>query len=176
MITIMPGSEFYSFRLKKLLMGVTIVSTLFLPLFFILLSRLNQSVFFANNKHYSLLYTNIFTLLSVFLGAQFLAKIPVGSVFRVYLLAICALIMVTLIIRFWFSLSEYMIAAGGLWGTILSMNIKFGAQVLWPIIFSTLLAGVIATLCLYLEKDKAKELIFGFGFGVLIMTLVLLFT
>lgn len=83
-----------------------------------------------------------------------------------------ALITVTILgltfVTFFWKMSAHMTGVGGLLGVVLMLGIKFPTfEVLYPLLLSILLAGVIGSSRLYLHAHRPMEVYVGFIYGFL---------
>jgi hypothetical protein len=172
---IIPGVEMFSNKLKLVILCVMFLSTCIIPLIFIMLGKLNRSWNKDSKYYFDRIMPYLFTIMGAYLGSQFLGKLPIPGIFRIFLLGICFSIIVATLIAFKWKLSDYMLALGGLWGTLLALNFKFGMNLLWLIIIVILISGIVGSSHIYLEKDSPRQLYLGFLTGMVCMFLTIVF-
>jgi len=171
----MPGVEYFSFKLKLVILGVIFLSTCFIPVLFISLGNLNRAWNKVPNQYIDRVMPYLFIIMSAFLGSQFLGKLPIPGIFRIFLLGICITMIASSLIAFKWRVSDYMLALGGLWGAFLAFNFKFGMDLLWLIIGLILLSGVVGSSRIYLEKNSPWQVYVGFLAGMICMFIVVAF-
>jgi hypothetical protein len=171
----MPGVEYFSFKLKLVILGVIFLSTCFIPLLFISLGNLNRVWNNAPNQYFDRVMPYLFIIMCAFLGSQFLGKLPIPGIFRIFLLGICITMIASTLIAFKWKVSDYMLALGGMWGALLAFNLKFGMDLLWLIIGLILLSGVVGSSRIYLEKNSPRQVYVGFLAGMICMFIVVAF-
>jgi hypothetical protein len=108
----------------------------------------------------------LFTALSAFFGSQLLGKLPVPGIFRVFLLAICLIMVIATLLSFKWKVSEHLLALGGFLGSLLALNFKYGMNVFWLIVVAVLVSGIVGTSRLYLEKESQTQVYAGFFIGL----------
>ena len=171
----LPGVELFSTKLKLVIISVVFLSTCIIPLIFILLGRLNRGWNKDSERYFDRVMPYLFTIMGAYLGSQFMAKLPIPGIFRIFLLGICSMVIVAAIIAFKWKLSDYLLALGGLLGTLIALNFKFGMNLLWLIIIVVLVSGIVSSSHIYLEKDSPRQLYTGFLTGLFGMFFTLLF-
>ncbi|HNW49493.1 MAG TPA: hypothetical protein PKH79_00340 [Prolixibacteraceae bacterium] len=162
-----PGVEFFSAKLKFLLLGVVFVSTCFIPFVFIALGHLNKIWDKESARVFDRVMPNFFAALSCFLGSQFLGKLPVPGIFRIYLLGFCFLMIISTLVTIKWKLSDFTLSLGGLWGALLALNFKYGMDILWLIIIVVLVTGLVASSSLYTGKESPRQVYGGFLTGTI---------
>jgi membrane-associated phospholipid phosphatase len=171
----MPGVEYFSFKLKLVILGVIFLSTCFIPLLFISLGNLNRAWNKGSNQYFDRVMPYLFIIMSTFLGSQFLGKLPIPGIFRIFLLGICITMIASSLIAFKWRVSDHTLALGGMWGAFLAFNFKFGMDLLWLIIGLILLSGVVGSSRIYLEKNSPPQVYAGFLAGMICMFIVVAF-
>jgi hypothetical protein len=170
-----PGVEFYSVKLKIIFLAAIVLSSCLIPFLYFLLSNLNRKILHEKGGRNSNVLFYLFTCLSYFLGAQFLGRLPVSGVFRAMLIGGCFILLVISLISFKWKIAEHTIALGGLWGTLIALNFRYGMDVIWLLILVSLIAGIVGTSRVYLERNSPTEVYAGFAVGVAGMLCFLLF-
>lgn len=170
-----PGVDYFSFKLKTVLVAVMFLSTCFIPLTFIALGNIHKGWKVESNHYFDRAMPYIFTGLSAFLGSQFLGKLPIPGIFRALLLGICILMIVSIIAAIKWKIAEHTLALGGLWGTLLALNFKFGMNLIWLVVVVILVSGVVGTSRIYLEKDSPCRVYSSYLTGMVCMFLILTF-
>jgi membrane-associated phospholipid phosphatase len=110
--------------------------------------------------------TSLYYLLTVYFLYQKIELDPV--LWQALSLITIAIIGLTGITFFW-KMSAHMTGAGGLLGVVLVLGFKFQTfQVLYPLVGSILLVGLIGSSRLYLDAHKPLEIYGGMVFGFLV--------
>jgi membrane-associated phospholipid phosphatase len=164
-----PVVEFYSDKIKAIIIGVVFVSTCLLPGLFIMLTSLNSEIIKLNTFHQEKIIPYIFIAFSTFLGAQFLGKLPLLGIFKFLLIGSAVVAIALTIITIMWKISSHTTAVGALFGTLLALNLKYSMNFLWIIIAILLISGAIASSQIYLEKHTPSQVYAGFGLGLLCM-------
>lgn len=171
----LPGLQYYSPKIKAILTGIIVISTCILPLLFILL------ISFTSNVKRDLLQTKdrllpyLFSAFSVFLGAQLLGKLPVPGIFRLYLLGLVLILISLFTITLKWKISGHTAALGGVLGTFLALLFKYRMELLWIIVIVIILAGIVATARLLLNKHTPSQIYAGFFLSLIIMYFTIYF-
>lgn len=168
-----PGVEYFSLKLKLILLGVIFLSTCFIPFAFIALGNLNRGLNKDSKKYFDRVMPYIFIIMGSFLGSQFLGKLPIPGIFRILLLGICFTMILSTVIAFKWKFSDYLLALGGLWGTLLALNFKFGMNLSWTIVGVILVSGFVGSSRIFLEKDSPNQVYGGFLTGLLSMFFII---
>ena len=162
-----PGVDFFSTRLKFVIVGVVLLSSCIIPLTFILLINLNRTGEKGMTLFFDNVMPNILFALCTFLGSQFLGRLPIPGIFSVYLLGFCILMIISVVISYKWKISEFTMTLGGLLGILIALNFKYGMNILWLIIGIVLISGVVGSSRIYMEKDSQHQVYSGFLTGVL---------
>ena len=162
-----PGVEFYTFKIKAIILGVVFVSTFALPGLFMLLTSMNPEILKLNNLHQERIFPYIFIAFSTFLGAQFLGKLPLPGIFKLLLIGSSIVIIIMTIITTKWKISGHTAALGALLGTLMALSFKYSMDFLGIIITILLISGVVASARIYLEKHNPAQVYAGFGLGFL---------
>lgn len=171
----LPGIENYSTKVKLLLLGIVFISTCLLPLIFLLVASLSPGINRDMMHHRDRILPFIFSAFSIFMGAQLIGKLPIPSVFRVFLLGASMLLIVLFVVTLKWKISGHGAGVGGLVGALCALTFKYGIDLTWPIIASILISGAVGTSRIYLHKHTPAQVYAGFSAGLLIMYLVIYF-
>ena len=164
-----PGVEFYSFRLKMVLLAVVVFSSCLLPLLYSLISALNHRLLKTEGNKNNKVMLSLFTALSLFVGAQFLSKLPVAGVFRILLFGACLLTILLFLISFRWNISEHTFSLGGLWGALIALNFRYGMDLVPALLLISIIAGITASAKIFLEHHSDAEIYTGFVTGASVM-------
>jgi hypothetical protein len=170
-----PGVELFSTKLKMVILCVIFLATCIIPFIFIMLGKLNRGWNKDSNNYFDRIMPYLFTIMGAYLGSQFLGKLPIPGIFRIFLLGICFTIIVATLIAFKWKLSDYMMALGGFLGALLALNFKFGMNLLWTIVVVILISGIVGSSHIYLGKDSPRQIYAGFLTGLVCMFFTIVF-
>ena len=174
LMTIIPGVENYSFRLKTVIMGIVVLSSCLIPLFYLLLSDLNHKILKQERNKSSGLLFKLFSCISIFLGAQFLARIPVLGDFRIILLGLCLILIISILVSFKWNMSEHLLVLGSILGAVISLNFRYGVNILWMAVGVCIISGLVGSSLVYTQKNTPAGVYSGFLTGACIMFSILL--
>lgn len=162
------------FEAKKILFylvfaGTFVIPICFLPLYFYLKVATNINM---NGRE------RILPLLITFLCYVFtlymMRKVPVAFINR-FILASAICIFLNLLITFKWQISSHLIGVGGLVGLILTMALRYGANIFYMLIFVVAVFGLVAFARLKLNLHTPSQIYSGFSLGLFVVTLVLFF-
>lgn len=171
----LPGIEYYSFKLKALLLSIVLISTCVLPVLFILIASLSPSVNRDMMHHKDRIMPFIFTAFSIFMGAQLIGRLPIPDVFRIFLLGSSLVLIILFFVTLKWKISGHGAGVGGLVGTLLAVTFKYGIDLKWYIIGAIIIAGAVGSSRIYLHKHTPAQVYAGFGVSVLCMYLTIYF-
>lgn len=176
---LLMNSGFYftmlSFEAKKFIMIIVVLSTLVLPLtgigLMMLVTRFKLNLDKASDRIIPLLNTALF----YYLGFYFLGKLPVYPIYRIMLISSVLTIAVLLFITIRWKISAHLAAIGGLIGVFLALSLRLHFNGSMLICLLLLVAGVVGTSRIILEKHRPLQVYAGFILGFLINFLVIQF-
>lgn len=164
-----PAVEYYPLKLKFILLAIVVCSTCLIPLLYLFISNLNHKLFKEKKLDNSKILFYLFYCLSVFFGAQLLGRLPISGLFKLFLLGTSFVMLMNFLITFKWDISEHISLIGGLWGTLIALNFRYGLDIVWVVILISLLAGVIGASRIYLEHHNPAQVYSGFALGALLM-------
>lgn len=100
-----------------------------------------------------------------------LDRISLSPIFNLFILGMASLSVVSMLIIIVKDISLYMVAAGALLGVFISLQLTLGINLIFFIILSLLLGGLIGFSRLYLERHKPHDIYIGFITGTAVMML-----
>jgi membrane-associated phospholipid phosphatase len=168
-----PGTEYYTIKVRNILFMVYLISTCVLPLLFIAVLLLNKEKQRNLDNRTDRIVPYMFTAFSIFMGSQLVGKLPVPGIFRIFLLGISILVVLSLIITLRWKISGHASALGGLLGVLLGLNFSYGMNFLWVIIAVVIVSGLVGTSRVYLHKHTPSQVYAGFLMGLACMFSVL---
>lgn len=175
MLYYIPGTAIFGPRLRLILYGIVLITSCLLPLLFFLILKFNfgQGQQYKRNNERILSY--FFTAFSIFLGAQLLAKLPLPSLFRIYLTGTSLILILLFFLSLKWKVSNHAAGIGLITGTALALTFRFGIDLSVPIIVSILVAGVVASSRIYLERQSLPGVLSGYLISCLFIYFTLLF-
>ena len=176
MLMVLPGTKLYPMQLKLVIMGIVMLTTVILPLIFILVYSMIKGTDMFLNKASDRLVPFLFTAICYFLGAQAFGQIPaVPSVFRTFLLAsVVVIVVLTLVSSFW-KISGHGACVGGLLGSVLAIVFRYGLELNYLIMGLIVVSGMVGASRIILRKHTPAQVYTGFSLGVLTLFLSVLF-
>jgi hypothetical protein len=168
-MTYIPAVEYYPLKLKLILLAIVICSTCLIPLLYLFISKLNQRIFNEKKLDNSKILFYLFYCLSVFFGAQLLGRLPVSGLFKLFLLGTSFVMLMNFLITFKWDISEHISVIGGLWGTLIALNFRYGIDIVWVVILISIIAGIIGASRIYLEHHTPAQVYSGFAMGAMLM-------
>ncbi len=178
LMVFIPGTEFYSSKLKLIIYLITFLSTCVIPLLFILILSLNPSFDRAMEHHSDRIIPYLFTAFSTFLGAQLIGKLPLPhpNVFRLFLLGTSFILIILLVVTWFWKISGHASGVGGLLGASLAMTFRFGIDITWIIAVLFVISGAVGTSRVYLKKHTPAQVYAGFSMSIAVMFSLVYFT
>ncbi|MFV0522364.1 MAG: hypothetical protein ACK5MI_08080 [Mangrovibacterium sp.] len=154
-----------------------VITTLFLPLVSILLMQLFIHRKLNLHDRKDRIYPLFFTIMSYFIGAYLLRHLPVSSIYS-QLLIVCALIVCAIqLINLRWKISAHMAGIGGFLGIFFGICGVIAWNVFMLAAVFIILAGLIGTSRLLLERHTPAQVYVGFilGFSFPLIHLLLIF-
>lgn len=165
---IVPEATSIPESLKSRLFYLIALSTLVIPMitiFGLKLSGTLKSIHMAELKDRGVPFTvtSIYYILTVYLLYQQSQLDPI--LWQVLGIITLSIVVLTIITFFW-KMSAHMTGMGGLIAAVVVLGLKFTTfQPLYPLLISVMLAGLVASVRLYLEAHKPLEIYVGLLFG-----------
>jgi hypothetical protein len=172
-------SSLFSFgiplRLKFVLIGVTLLTTLLFPLAITLLLlriKVISSVFMEKREErvYPILAVAVFYYITYYL----LRGVHVATIFSFYMLGATLLAVCSLVISFYSKISLHMIAMGSLIGLFVGLTLNFGLNFNLQILAGILLSGVVGYARLKSNAHQPAEIYSGFLMGALVISFLVI--
>ncbi|MGQ8337613.1 phosphatase PAP2 family protein [Sunxiuqinia sp. A32] len=117
----------------------------------------------------------LFSSVYYFLGYYFLGKAPVYPVYRIFLISTILIIVLLMLISMKWKISNHMAGIGGLTGAILALSFRMGINTSLLIGVLIIIAGLVGTSRLHLNKHNALQIYAGYFLGFAVNYLVLIF-
>jgi len=173
------NSDFYfsilPWNVKKYMILVVFLSTCVLPAMSVLILSLNPKFNLNMEKNTDRVLSLIITSVSYYLGYLLLKRLPVFPVYNVLLIG-AVLVQIALIpISMRWKISAHAAAIGGLFGSIFGLAFRLQENPVLLLSLLILVAGLVASSRLILEKHTQSQVYAGFFTGFVILTLVITF-
>lgn len=165
----------FSWEVKRFVLIVVFFTTSLLPVLTIALMALNPKYGVDLENKVTRILPLLFSAIYYFVGYYLLNKLPVYSVFKVFLLASILVIITLLLISFIWKISSHMAGIGGLFGTVLALAFRMGVNPLLIIVGIILITGLVGTSRMLLEKHNLPQVLGGFALGFSVLYLVIYF-
>jgi membrane-associated phospholipid phosphatase len=127
------------------------------------------------DKHTDRIVPLAFTSVYYYLGYFLIGKIYIYPVFKVFLIASVLVIIALLLISFKWKISNHLAAIGGFTGTIIALSYRMGMNPVMIIISTIIVAGLVGSARIYLEKHSLPQVLAGFALGLIVLYLAVLF-
>lgn len=173
---LLSSSGFYfsllPWSMKRYLLMVVVGSTCLLPAIGLGILSLNpkpEREVRSSDRILPLLFSGIF----YYLGYMLLEKVPVFPVFNLFIIAAILVQMALIVTSLRWNLSIHAAAIGALIGGIMGISFRLQENPVLILSFLILVAGMIGTARLILQKHTPGEIYAGFLIGFLILNLVI---
>jgi len=154
---------------------VVFLSTCVLPAISILILSLNPKFDLNMEKNTDRVLSLIISSVSYYLGYLLLKRLPVFPVYNVLLIGAVLVQIALLPISMRWKISMHTAAIGGLVGGILGLSFRLQENPVQLLSMLILVAGLVATSRLILQKHTESQVYAGFLTGFLILMLVITF-
>jgi len=173
------NSDFYfsilPWNVKRYMLLVVFMSTCVLPAISILILSLSPKFDLNMEKNTDRVLPLFISSISYYLGYLLLKRLPVFPVYNVLLIG-SVLVQIALIpISMRWKISAHAAAIGGLVGGILGLSFRLQENPVYLLSLLILVAGLVATSRLILEKHTQSQVYAGFLTGFWILSLVITF-
>jgi hypothetical protein len=169
MVIIFSAPTLYSyipFAIKKLLLLIVLVNNVLLPLsilpFFI---RWNIISSWTISERRERIIPLILTTILYSVTTIIIFRFPVSAFLKSYILAASFLSLLVTVINFWWKISLHSVGAGALIAIVLILSFKMYTPLLWYLIPSIIVGGLLLTSRLQLNLHNPQQVWFGFLTG-----------
>jgi hypothetical protein len=160
---------------KKLVIFIVLINNVLLPLSLIPFFMHNNLIrsWFMNERSDRIIPLIISTIL-YFVTTYIIFRFQVPHMLKYFFLAIACLSLIATLINFWWKVSLYSIGAGAILALVLVLSFKMYTPLLWYLIPSILVAGLILSTRLQLDLHNPGQVWAGFltgflGFAAIVM-------
>ena len=160
---------------KKLVIFIVLINNVLLPLSLIPFLMHNNLIrsWFMNERSDRTIPLIISTIL-YFVTTYIIFRFHVPNFLKLFFLAIACLSFTSAIINFWWRISLYSIGAGTILALVLVLSFKMYTPLLWYLIPSILVAGLILSARLQLNRHNPGQVWAGFLTGFLGFTAIVM--
>ena len=162
---------------KKLIIFIVLINNVLLPLSLIPFFMHNNLIrsWFMNERSDRIIPLIICTIL-YFLTTYIIYRFQVPNLLKLFFLATACLSLTATLINFWWKISLYAIGAGAIIALVMVLSFKMYTPLLWYLIPSILVAGLILSARLQLNLHNPGQVWAGFltgflGFAAIVMLL-----
>jgi hypothetical protein len=162
-------------RIMKFVLLIVFLSTGVMPALSIgilaLNPRFDRSMSKSTDRIMPLMVTSVF----YYMGYIVLKRIPIFPIYNFILIASILVQIVLLIVSFRWKISAHAAAIGSLLGTFFTLSFRTGANPVRILVLLVLIAGLVGSSRLILEKHTSAQVYASFFLGVTIMLAVFSF-
>lgn len=162
-------------RIMKFILLIVFLSTGVMPALSIgilaLNPRFDRSMSKSTDRIMPLLVTSIF----YYMGYMVLKRIPIFPIYNFILIASILVQIALLIVSFRWKISAHSAATGSLVGAFFTLSFRMDSNPVWILVLLVLVAGLVGSSRLILEKHTSAQVYAGFLTGLTIMTLAFVF-
>ncbi len=163
-------------KLKFIILGIIVLITILIPLFFTYLFLLKGIIQTEKmeNKHERIL-PYLISCVFFYLCYHILRQLPIPQTYEMFMLGATFIILISFIINFFWLISIHMAAIGGITGLLAGLYYQQGIDTLCLLSVFILLSGLLGTARLSLNAHKPVQVYTGFMAGFSIMFVIILF-
>ena len=155
---------------------LTIFSTTFLlPGIVFLLMSTSPEFDLRMEKRKDRVFPLMITIISYYVGYFILSRIPIFPVYKVFMISSILTLIVLLVITMWWKVSLHMAGIAGLTGAIVALSFRLGHNSSILIMVLVMIAGVLGTSRLILEKHSPAQIFVGYIVGFTANFLIIYF-
>jgi hypothetical protein len=172
-------SDFYfsllDWEIKRFVLIALFFTTCVLPAMILTVLALNPNFSFKMDKPTDRIVPLLFSAFLYYLGFYLLRNLNILPVFKVFMVASSLVITALLLISIKWKISIHMTAIGGITGVFLAVSYRTGTNPLILLSASFLIAGVVGSTRIYLEKHNFPQVIAGYLLGSVVLFLAVFF-
>lgn len=158
-------------EVRQVILMITLLSTCFIPLIFIISIRFVKKHFQDREKFPEVTIFYLFAAISYYIGFYFISKMPLAGFYKAAFLAgTLVLISLSLVSLRW-NISSHMAGVGAIAGSSIAIMLRLGVFNL-PFLTAVLIAGGLTGFSmLALAKNNPAQILAGYilGFGILFL-------
>lgn len=154
---------------------ITLVTVVLLPLLSVFVfKKLKLISSYSLEDKPERVYPITVAILFGFLGLYLLGKMPYTNIIRQFFLLLIIVLSAFSTISIRWKMSMHMTAIGAVCGFLIIFGLRYTVHVRTIFVVMLLLAGILATCRLYLEKHNPAQVYAGFLFGLMLVAGILL--
>lgn len=162
-------------KMKMITLGLVFVTTFMFPLIFALVLRRFGTIKSLQMETKEERIIPFFITIIFYYATFYLLKgFNINQIFVLFALGATFLAIAALIVNFWWKISLHMTAMGGFLGAMIAVSILFSYNMIFWIVLSVLISGVVGYARLKLNSHQPAQVYAGFLMGVSFMLLILL--
>jgi hypothetical protein len=161
--------------LKKFIILVVFTSTCVLPALILSTLSLNHRLDLSMEKSTDRVLTLIICSAFYYIGYLLLKRIISFPIYSVFLIAAILIQVVLLPITMRWKISTHLAAIGGLIGGVFGLSLRLHENPVFILSFLIVVAGLLGTSRLILEKHTEKQVYAGFCLGFFVLFLITMF-
>lgn len=165
---------FLPWNVKKFMLLVVFLSTCVMPAVSILVLSLSPKFDMNMEKNTDRVLPIMLSSVFYYLGYLVLQRIPVSPIFHFFLLALILVQIALIVISLRWKISAHSAAIGSLVGGYFGLSFRLHENPVLILISLILVAGLVASARLILEKHTSSQVYAGFLVGLLIMNMVII--
>ena len=151
--------------------GTFLLPVLTIPIFYFFGKITSLSLENRKERHLPILVTAVFYYFTFYL----IKSLPLSHILITFALSSFVSVMLTLIITLRWKISAHLVGLGGISALILIISLFFKTNLEFYFILSLLIAGIVGTARLFLEKHNLLQVSIGFLVGFLSVSGILIF-
>jgi len=156
---------------KKFIMLVVFISTCVLPALSIGLLSLNPKFDMNMVKNSDRVLPLMLSSVFYYLGYQILQRLPIFPIYNFFILASILVQIALLVISLKWKISAHSAAIGGLVGGFFGLSFRLQENPILILVILIMIAGLVGTARLILEKHNSSQVYAGFLLGFVVMNL-----
>ena len=164
-----------NWEVKKFILLIVFFTTCLLPLLTVVLLSMNARFNLAMDKNTDRVLPLMFSAVYYYIGYYLLGRLPIFPIYKVFLISTILVIVLMMIISLRWKISNHMAAIGGLTGTLIALSLRLQINTSQILIFVFLIAGLVGTSRLILEKHNPSQIYAGYALGFMVLFLILMF-
>jgi len=154
---------------RRFILLVVFFSTCILPLLAVSILAINPRFDINMPRAVDRVIPQLSAAVFYYLGFILLGRVAVFPVFKLFMLSSVLVIVVLLLISFKWKISNHMAALGGLSGVFFAFSFRNGLNPVYALLTVVIIAGLVGTARLALNKHNIWQIIAGYLLGFVIL-------
>ena len=168
LLYVIPEATSIPIQARRPLLALVMVTTLLIPMLSVVgmkMTSLIPSIRMPTHKE-RLLPFSMVSLFYVITSSYFYYRMNLDPLFMYTLGVITICVLILTVITFWWKISAHLTGMGGMLAIVLVLGLKYSMPpLLYCLIISVMLCGIVASARLYLNAHKPAEVGVGFMLG-----------